>query len=358
MDTLERFAEETACPRPIPGNRIRILDDAMRFYDALLEDIRKARNYILMEFFVFREDVISTTILDALAERAEAGVRVCVVLDYFGCLQHFEEKKRWRPMKRSYIQSYRDRGVDLVFYRRKLFFPRNHRKLTLIDGKVAYTGGMNVSDLYKNGIPGVGKFWDMHLRIEGPAVDYLYAGFARIWEECGDQPLGVASPGTPAPCGDTPVIVLESPLPGKNPNPEELYCRLFASAEKSIRLITPYFWPTRSIRRSILAASRRGIRVELLMGANSDLPFSILAAILLHVARKLARKGYFTLHVQPGGFHHDKAVSVDGHLLTVGSYNLEYFSFRINHELGVLLDDPSIAGEFDRYFDKCIHGGG
>lgn len=350
-DILERFSEETGCPRPIPGNSVRILEDAAAFYDAMLEDIRKAEKYILMEYFVFREDTISTTVLEALAEKAEAGVRVCLVLDHFGCLQHCDQGRLFQRMKPRYINKYRSRGVDIVFFHRFRILPRNHRKLTLIDGKVTYTGGMNISDAYKNGIPGMGKFWDMHLRIEGPAVADFHAGFVRIWDECGDRPLGVSFAEAPAPCGETRLILLETPLPGKAPNPEKLYCRLFDTAKESIRLISPYFWPTRSILRSIKETARRGIKIEMLMGDNSDVPVSLVAYALLRKVRRMAKKGYFTLHIQPGGFHHEKALSIDGTLLVVGSYNLDYLSFLVNHEQAVLIDDPAVVRAYDRYFD-------
>ena len=337
----------------IQGNKVQLLYDGRLFYDALLADIRAAEHSILMEFFIFREDAISMAIMDALAERARSGVQVCVLLDYFGCLQHFEEKRWWRPMKSAFVRKYRDSGVDLAFWRRKLFFPRNHRKLTLIDGKVAYTGGMNVSEMYRRG-----GCLDMHLRIEGPAAAAFHAGFARMWSSCRKLPPGAPGSAPPAPCGDVSLAVLESPLPGARLVAEELYCQLIASARESIRMITPYFWPTGPIRRGLRAAARRGVRVELMMGAESDLPLSILTFILFSTARRLARKGCFTLHLEPGCFHHDKVLSVDGRLAVIGSYNLDFFSLRVNHELGVLIDDPAVARELDRYFDEHAHSEG
>ena len=147
---LDRFSDETGCPLPINGNAVRILDDAALFYDELLKDIHDAKEHILMEFFIFRDDSISTVFLDALAARAQEGVRTCLVVDYYGCAQHLEEKGhrlRTQPFRHGYLQPYLDSGVDVVFYNPGGIFPRNHRKLTLIDGKVAYTGGMNISDL-------------------------------------------------------------------------------------------------------------------------------------------------------------------------------------------------------------------
>ncbi|MCR5070325.1 MAG: phosphatidylserine/phosphatidylglycerophosphate/cardiolipin synthase family protein [Bacteroidales bacterium] len=352
VDTLNPFPAETGCPSPIPGNKVRLLKGAGPFYAAMLEDIRKAANYVFMEYFVFREDNISTAVMDALAERAQAGVRVCVLLDAFGCMQRSDQKRLWRPLRPAFVRKYRNLGVQIAFYHRLLPIPRNHRKLTLIDGTVAYTGGMNISDVYEKGYPGVGEVWDLQLRIEGPAVHAFHAGFARMWSAAGGRPLDVAFAPAPAPCGDTPLSLLESPLPGRRSNPEEAFCRLLDTARESIRLTTPYFWPLKHLLDSIRAATRRGVRVELLMGSDSDLHSSILPFLLLRSAWRLAKKGYFKLIIHPGGFHHEKVVSVDGRFLVVSSYNLDFLSFKVNHELGVLIADPVVVREFDRHYDE------
>ena len=220
--SLARFSEMTGSPLPVEGNKVQILDDAHVFYDELLKGIREAQAFVFMEYYIFREDSISTVILDALAEKAREGVRTCLILDHYGCAQHMEEKGhrlRMKPFRNGYLDPYLDSGVDIVFYNQGVVFPRNHRKLTLIDGKVAFTGGMNVTDLYLDGIEGVGKFWDMHLKIEGPAVQSFFTGFVRMWNSCGDQPLTVLCPEAPAPAGDIPLILLETQGAAIHPSP-------------------------------------------------------------------------------------------------------------------------------------------
>ena len=351
---LERFSEETGCPLPIDGNAVQLLDDATLFYGGLLKDIRNAKEHVLMEFFIFRDDSISTVILDALAVKAREGVRTCLMVDYYGCSQHLEEKGkrlRMQPFHPGYLQPYLDSGVDVVFYNPDGILPRNHRKLALIDGKVAYTGGMNVTDQYLNGIDGVGKFWDMHLRITGPAVSWFYTGYTRIWNSCGDRPLAVASPPQPDACGDIPLIVLETQGAGIHPNPDEIYPRLFAAAKDSIRLVTGYFYPSKAIRNALREAARRGVTVRVLVGDSTDMP-PLLNKFLMRSVMSLSDEDNFMLFVQPGGFHHEKVVSIDGHLIVVGSHNLDWLSIKANHELSVLMDSPAIAREFDRYFDR------
>lgn len=351
--SLGLFSERTGCPPPVEGNKIQVIDEPAVFYHEMLESIRGAESFIFMEYYIFRDDSISTVILDALAEKASEGVRTCLILDHYGCSQHMEEKGnrlKMRPFRREYLQAYLDVGVDVVFYNQGALFPRNHRKLTLVDGKVAYTGGMNVTDLYLNGIEGVGKFWDMHLKIEGPAVHSFNTGFIRMWNSCGDRPLAVSFPDAPAPCGDVPLIVLETQGSDIHPNPDELFSSLFATAQHSIRLISGYFMPTRAIVNGLKDAARRGVSVQMLMGSSSDMP-PVVDKVLMRRALRLSQEDHITLYLQQGGFHHEKVVSIDGHLIMVGSHNLDRLSLKTNHEIGVLMDSHEVAGTFDAYFD-------
>ena len=357
--SLSLYSENTGCRPAVEGNSVRIIGDPNDFYDEMLQSIRSAETFIFLEYYIFRDDPVSTSILDALAEKARAGVRTCVILDYYGCAQHLEEKGRrlnTRPFRRGFLQPYLDSGVDVVFYNKGGILPRNHRKLTLVDGKVAFTGGMNVTDLYINGIEGVGQFWDMSLKIEGPAVQSFYTGFVRMWNRCGDRPLMLAAPEAPAPAGDVPLIILETQGAAIHPNPEELFTELFATAQHSIRFISGYFNPTQAIVKSLKDAAGRGVEVQMLMGSSTDMP-PIIDKVLMHRALRLSNVDNFTLFIQPGGFHHEKVVSIDGHLILVGSHNLDKFSLRTNHEMGVLMDSEEVAAAFDAYFDAHAHPG-
>ena len=320
--SLSLYCESTGCQPAVEGNRVQLIDDPNVFYDEMLESIRGAESFVFMEYYIFREDPVSTAIMDALAEKAREGVRTCVILDYYGCSQHMEEKGNrliMRSFRRGFLEPYLDSGVDVVFYNRAGILPRDHRKLTLVDGKVAYTGGMNVTDLYINGIEGVGQFWDMSLRIEGPAVRSFFTGFVRMWNKCGDRPLSLSYPAAPAPAGDVPLIVLETQGSAIHPNPEELFAALFSMAEHSIRFISGYFNPTPAIVKSLRDAARRGVDVQMLMGESTDMP-PVIDKMLMRRAERFFQDDQLTLFIQPGGFHHEKVISIDGHLLLVGSH--------------------------------------
>lgn len=354
---LSLFSDKTGSPAQVEGNKVQIIEDAGVFYDELQRSIRNATDFILMEYYTFRDDSISTVILDALAQKARQGVRTCLILDRFGCSEHFEEKGnrlRMSPFRRGYLQSYLDSGVDIAFYNNDVPLPRDHRKLTLVDGKVAFIGGMNITDLYLNGIGGVGKFWDMSIKIEGPAVSSFNFGFLRMWNSCGDRPLGVSFPEAPAACGDVPLILLETQGSGIHPNPEELYSELFAMAQHSIRFITGYFTPTRAIVNSLRDAAQRGVDIQMLMGSSTDMPPAF-DKVMMQQALDLAHENCLTLFIQEGGFHHEKAICIDGHLILIGSHNLDRLSIKTNHEISVLMDSPDVAGDFNAYFDAHAH---
>lgn len=351
--SLDEFASETGSRQPVVGNSVELYSDAGHFYRDLLEEIHNAKDYILMEYYIFREDSISTAILDAVAERARAGVQAYVILDHYGCAQHMEIKGQRLKMKQpgqDFLKPYLDSGVSVCFFNKGTVLPRDHRKLTLIDGKVAFTGGMNVTDLYLKGLDGVGAFWDMHLKVEGPAVDSFHSGFVRMWNECGDRQMKISIPQPPEPCGNVPLIVLETQGKGIRPNPEELFITLLGSAQDSIKFITGYFCPGKAIMDSIKAAAARGVNVDILTGETTDMPEAF-DKLLMSRLSLLSNVDNITLHVQPGGFHHEKVISIDGHMLFVGSHNLDQLSIKANHELGVLMDSPALAREFDSYFE-------
>lgn len=359
---LDSLSQNTGLPSPIEGNAVELLYDAAQYYDSLLEDIGKAQDYIMMECHIFRQDSISTRFLDAMGRRAEEGVKVYLVIDYLGSTQRIEEHKLIpKQLSRKYLKPYMDKGVCIAMYNKRGLFPREHRKLTIVDGKVAYVGGMNVTDLYLKGIEDVGEFRDKHTRVTGPAVDSLHTGFCRIWSECSEveltgregRPLGDAScrPVSEA-AGETPLVILETRNRRSKPNADKVYLELFSMARQEMKVISGYTFPDRKVRKAIKGVAARGVTVEILTGSSTDMP-GLFDRILQHSMRRLARNENVYLYVHPGGFHHDKVISMDGHILLIGSHNLDYFSFKFNNELSIIIDDAELASQFNEYFDRC-----
>lgn len=167
---------------PVTGNNeVKLLMSGREKFIDLFEEIRHAKHHIHLEYFNFRNDSIANALFDLLAEKAREGVEVRALFDAFG---NWSNSK---PLKKHHLKAIRDRGIEIVKFD-PITFPwinhamhRDHRKIVVIDGKIGYTGGMNIADYYITGLPKVGQWHDMHMRIEGDAVRYLQGIFLTMW---------------------------------------------------------------------------------------------------------------------------------------------------------------------------------
>lgn len=354
---LARFAEASGSTEAIEGNSVRILNTGPAFFDDLAGSISNAKNYILLEFFIFREDSISTRMLDLLSEKSRQGVKVYLIIDYLGCIYTIESGHlvfKSKPFSKSYIQPYLDSGISIAAYHSEgLLLPRDHRKVVVIDGNVAYTGGMNITDMSMGRLEGVGELRDMSIRVEGPAVKSMQDGFIKMWNICGDRPLEISRPENCTAAGEVPIILLETRGKKVHPTPEEIYDNLFDIAAESIQVINGYFWPTAHVNKAIRRAGQRGVAVQILIGSSTDMP-KLLDRLLRKSALRLGKDKNITCHINPGGFHHEKVVLIDGQLVMIGSHNFDWLSIRKNLEISTLIDSPEIAAEIESYFDSCV----
>jgi cardiolipin synthase len=241
---------------------------------------------------------------------------------------------------------------------------------------VAYTGGMNVADYYIKGTEQVGSWRDMHCRIEGSAVNQLQTIFMRIWNEVTGEDLidqhiyfrgGMPSklqglkPDTSATAGRKMVgIVNREPgtvrkpdggLLGKNKAMRRFYVNAINDAQDSIRIINPYFTLIPSVKKALVRAIRRGVKIDLMLSAKSDIPLTPDCA--LYNAHKLMKKGANVWLYQPG-FHHSKIMMVDGRFCTVGSANLDARSLRFDYEENAVVIDTHTTNELNQMFNRDI----
>jgi cardiolipin synthase len=231
---------------------------------------------------------------------------------------------------------------------------RDHRKIVVIDGRVAYTGGMNVADYYINGLPKIGAWRDMHMRIEGPAVADLQDIFLKIWNKQTHQNVGgdeyyaarLESRDSTATEGN-PVIIVDR-APKVSPRAiSHAYATTISAAEREIRIVNPYFVPTSSIRKSLNKAIERGVKVDIMISAKSDILFTPDAA--MYKVHKLMKRGA-NIYLYNGGFHHSKIMMVDSTFCTVGTANLNSRSLRYDYETNAFLFDPAITADLNAQF--------
>ena len=339
------------------GNRVRLLKSGEEKFDDLFVAIRKARHYIHLEYFNFRNDSIAALLFAELDKKVQEGVKVRALFDAFG---NWSNNK---PLKKRHLKELAKRGIEIVKFD-PLNFPfigdfmsRDHRKIVIIDGQMAYTGGMNVADYYVEGLPAFGDWRDMHMRIEGPAVDELQRIFINMWEKATGERLVGESLYFPVKNDslhvegtvDGVTIGIVDRVPRKTPKlMREAYAHAILSAEEKIELINPYFIPTRTVRRALKKAAKKGIDVQVMVSVKGDIPITPDAS--MYVARQLQKQGV-TIFQFEGGFHHSKIMMVDDKFCTVGSTNLNSRSLRYDYEVNAFVFDSRVTGELSEMFD-------
>ena len=337
-------------------NRVHILKSGEEKFTDLFHVIRQARHHIHLEYFNFRNDSIASLLLNELALKAAEGVEVRAMFDAFG---NWSNNK---PLKKKHLKKIRESGVEIVKYD-PLTFPyinhincRDHRKIVVIDGQVAYTGGMNVADYYVDGLPDIGDWRDMHIRIEGEAVDDLQRIFLGMWNKATKQNIGgeayfpVVKDSLSITDSDSITIAIVDRKPRKTPKiMREVYAKSILEAEEKIELINPYFVPTRKVRRALKKAIDKGIDVEIMISAQSDIPFTPDASF--HVAHKLMKRGA-KIYLFNEGFHHSKIMMIDDKFCTVGSTNLNSRSLRYDYEVNAFIFNEEVTGQLSDIFEQ------
>ena len=346
------------------NNSVALLMTGQEKFDDMFQAIRQARKSIHLEYFNFRNDSIADALFDLLAEKAKEGVEVRALFDAFG------NASNNKPLKKKHIKALRARGIEIYKFDPLRFpwinhvFSRDHRKIVVIDGKLAYTGGMNVADYYIKGTEQVGSWHDMHCRIEGDEVNTLQSIFLRMWNKTTKQNvhgpqyfrgLGDVSyfhglkPDTSATAGHKMVGIINREPRTTNKIIREFYMHAINDAQDSIKIINPYFTLNRKIKKALKQAARRGVKVEIMLSTKSDIPLTPDCGF--YNAHKLMKAGC-TIWLYTPGFHHTKIIIVDGKFCTVGSANLNARSLSWDYEENAVIVDPYTTRELNDLFDR------
>lgn len=345
------------------NNKVVLLMSGQEKFDDMFKAIKQAKSSIHLEYFNFRNDSIAGELFRLLRRKAQEGVEVRALFDGFG------NDSNNRPLKKKHVERLRKDGIQIYEFDPLRFpwinhvFTRDHRKIVVIDGNVAYTGGMNVADYYINGTDEVGEWRDMHCRIEGGAVSQLQMIFVRMWKKVtGEdiwkqkyfrayQPVELKGlkPDTTSTAGRKKVGIINREPRTTNEIIRTFYINAFNSAKDSIKLINPYFTLNRKVKRAIKNAIKRGVKVEIMVSAHSDIPLT--PACVFYNVHKLMKKGADVWLYQPG-FHHSKVIMVDGRYCTIGSANLNARSLSWDYEENAVIIDKSTTQELDNMFDN------
>ena len=337
--------------------------DGQEKFDDLFLAIKQAKSSVHLEYFNFRNDSIARLLFDILEEKAAEGVEVRALFDAFG------NSSNNRPLKKHHLDSIRAKGVEIYKFD-PITFPwinhvlsRDHRKIVVIDGEVAYTGGMNVADYYIKGTRQVGKWHDMHCRIEGLAVNELQRIFLKMWNKTAKQNVhgakyyrgrrnrghikGLKS-DTCSTSGDKMVGIVNREPRISNEMIRAFYVGAIDAAQDSLKIINPYFTLNRGIKKALRKAIKRGVKVEIMLSTSSDIPLTPDCGF--YNAHKLMKQGA-NVWMFTDGFHHTKVIMVDGKFCTVGSANLNARSLNFDYEENAVIVDRCTTRQLDKLFD-------
>ena len=288
---------------------MKLLKSGREKFIDLFEAIRQAKHHVHLEYFNFRNDSIANALFALLAEKVKEGVEVRAMFDAFGNWSNNQ------PLKKRHLKKIREQGIEIVKFD-PFTFPyinhaahRDHRKIVVIDGEIAYTGGMNIADYYINGLPKIGTWRDMHMRIEGDAVNDLQEIFLTIWNKETKQNIGGEIYFPQHEDSTNIVVAIVDRTPKKNSRMlSHAYAMSIYSAQKNVHIVNPYFVPTSSIKKALNRTIDRGVNVTIMVSSASDIPFTPDAA--LYKLHKLMKRGA-TVYMYNGGFHHSKIMMID-----------------------------------------------
>jgi cardiolipin synthase len=334
-------------PSILPGNLVTALINGDNIFPALLDAIRSAQRTITFETFIYWSGRIGRTFAEALSERAQAGVKVYVLLDWVGS----------GKMDKTIIEAMKQAGVNVVKYHPLRWYNlgrlnnRTHRKLLVVDGTVGFTGGVGIADNWLGNAEDPDHWRDSHFKVEGPVVAQMQAAFMDNWiEETAGVLHGNAYFPELATAGPHRAQMFRSSTGEASESVRLMYLLSIASAVKSVRIANAYFVPDDLAVATLVAAQRRGVKVEIIVpGPYID------ASVTRRASRSrwepLLEAGVAIYEYQPT-MYHTKVMVVDEMLTSVGSTNFDNRSFRLNDEANLNLLDAEFSAGQARQFEE------
>ena len=354
VQRLLRHMQPSAQPVTYRRNRMVFLSDGLQFFRSLLVAIRTARSFILLEYYMIRNDSTGTAFAAELADAVRRGVSVFLIYDYIGSVE----------TPSSYFKTMMQQGIKVIpfnvpSFRRGIrwFDRRDHRKMTIIDGNLAFLGGFNIGNEYACVTAKPDRFRDLGFSLAGSAVKELISIFCETWQmERGESlllPPLVDDQRSDRFHGKANVIIVSG-----GPHHRSSYIRAaflvsIASASEELLIVNPYFVPGPRIIRSLLRAARRGVRVRLLLPARSDVRLMLLVGRSSYGA---LLKGGVEIYEMEQEILHAKVMLVDGERTVIGSANLDQRSFHRNFEINGVIDNSSFNRQIHRVLEQDLKG--
>ena len=340
-------------------NNISILDSGDKKFDLLKEKLLEATEHIHLEYYIVKDDKIGNEIKDILIKKAKEGVKVRFIIDKVGSIK----------LPRRYVKELRIAGVDVVFYSYVLapvlrfintqINYRNHRKIVVIDSKIAFLGGINIGDEYL-GLGKLGHWKDCHIMIEGDCVLGLQSVFLDDFstiKKYNNEEISILNnvenyfkPHTFQ--GNIPMQIVKSGPDSEFPSILQLLIKMISIAKKSVNIITPYFIPSEALMDSLRIAALSGIEISLIFPERAD-HFTVNRASQTYLA-ELKKVGANIYLYDKNAFIHSKILTVDEKICTLGTANMDIRSFELNYEINTIIYNEEITKSLDTLFKDLL----
>jgi cardiolipin synthase len=331
---------------PSTGNDLKVLKNGLATFNAIFKAMDKAEHYIHIQYYIFEDGKLAQQFLSILQRKVKEGVKVRFMYDALGS----------RLLSRRYIKQLKEAGIEVYNFLPMRFGRlissinyRNHRKIVIVDGSVAFTGGINVSDKYVDGDSVLGIWHDTHLRLKGPIVNSLQAVFAMDWSFASgkDDVLSAAYFLEQPQMGNSIAQTVASGPDSNFSSIHQLYFSIINKAEKYVYITNPYIIPGESLLEALRVAALGGVDVRLLLSSNSD---SVLVKWAVHSYFEDFLEAGVKIYLYPDGFLHSKVIISDDTLTTIGTSNVDIRSFEQNYEVNILIYEKEFTEKLKQDF--------
>ncbi|MDC6389042.1 cardiolipin synthase [Maribacter sp. PR1] len=334
---------------PYENNKIELLNDGEEAFGAIFDAIEKAEKFIHLQYYILEKGDLLDRFYELFEKKIKEGVEIRMLYDALG--SHSIRGKVVKRFKELGVHVFSSMPIEFGNLLFTLNY-RNHRKIVVIDGKVGFTGGFNVSDKYIKSISELGLWQDLHVKLQGPVVNSLQRVFIKDYHFSSDEDLLLEDKYFPKidAFGDSIAQVVSSGPDSKYPAIMQQYLAMISAAKKSICIANPYFIPGLPVLEALQIAALSGIEVNLLTPKNSD---SLLAKYSMFSGFEGLLNVGANIYLRPD-FSHSKVIVIDGEIASVGSGNFDYRSFEHNFETNVLIYDKEIAKKVEElFFGHC-----
>ncbi|WP_378182587.1 cardiolipin synthase [Aquimarina sp. SS2-1] len=331
---------------PSAGNKLKLLKNGDATFKAIFDSLKKAKHFIHLQYYIFEDGELAEGLFELFKQKLKEGVQIRILYDGIGS----------RSLSKKYIRKLQKAGVEIYSFLPVKFGKflsslnyRNHRKIIVVDNKIAFTGGINVADKYVKGDPDLGIWHDMHLQLEGPVVHSLQAIFVMDWFLISNHE-DILSPSyftTYKKMGNMTAQTVHSGPDEDFSATRQLYFSLINEAKEYVYIANPYIIPGEAILEALKVAALSGVEVRLLLSDISD--SKIVRWCVRSYFEELLEAGV-KIYLFSDGFLHSKTIVVDDTVSSVGTTNLDLRSFEQNYEVNVVIYDDSFAEELKNDF--------